>query len=517
MSPPQTLAGRGAAPAAPLPYAGPLPMPASTSAPAPAPGPALQPLLLGATALFALAGWGWLLARPPADGGAAVAVVVAVIAALGAVALLARATLRGGAALALLAAVVVLATDAAPRGSFAGDLDLQSVGKLALWCSGLVLAAWRWRELAAAARQPASGLIVAFALWGLLSALWSATPAYSAAAALGLLGVWATATLCAQQLSARASAAALAGGLMTAVAISLALGVLAPERALTAMEGGTIQRLSGLFASPNNLGRAAALLLLMMLLALWATLSGTGGRVRPRRGLAVLAALAGAALSTAALVLSESRAALGALLLGLAVALAPPLWRRARAAAWLAALALALLAGVAALALLSSATLRTVALDAVSRTGQLEELTSFTGRTDIWRAVVGLIGEAPWLGHGFASGREVLPAAFQGAWGWTTTSAHNQWLQAWMTTGAVGLGLVLLAQAAWLRAALARPQPLRDGVMTFVLAVGVFEAGALGPSITLLTFAWCWAAARVPAAARRRSAFDGRAACGGVS
>jgi O-antigen ligase len=478
----------------------------------------MQPLLLAATALFALAGWVWLLARPAADAGAAVAVPVAVIAALGAVALLARATLRGGGALGLLAAAVVLATDAAPRGSFGGDLDLQSVGKLALWCSGLVLAAWRWRELAAAARQPASGLIVAFALWGLLSALWSATPAYSAAAALGLLGVWATATLCAQRLPARASTAALAGGLVAAVAISLALGVLAPERALTAMEGGTIQRLSGLFASPNNLGRAAALLLLLMLLVLWAALSGpgrgpgsgSGGRVPSRRRLAVPALLTGAALASAALVQSESRAALGALLLGLAVALAPPLWRRARAAAWLAALALALLAGMAALALLSSATLRTLALDAVSRTGQLEELTSFTGRTDIWRAVVGLIGEAPWLGHGFASGREVLPAAFQGAWGWTTTSAHNQWLQAWMTTGAVGLALVLLAQAAWLRAAMTRPQPLRDGVMTFVLAVGVFEAGALGPSITLLTFAWCWAAALVPAATPARAPFVAR-------
>ena len=107
----------------------------------------------------------------------------------------------------------------------------------------------------------------------------------------------------------------------------------------------------------------------------------------------------------------------------------------------------------------------------------------------------GLIGQAPWLGHGFGSTREVLPAAFQGAFGWTTTSAHNLWLQAWVTVGGIGLLLVLAAQGAWVIEALRRSHPVRDAVLALVLLVGVLEASAMGPSVNLMSFVWMWAAA----------------------
>jgi O-antigen ligase len=131
----------------------------------------------------------------------------------------------------------------------------------------------------------------------------------------------------------------------------------------------------------------------------------------------------------------------------------------------------------------------------VSRSGHLDELRSFTGRTDIWAATWRLIEQAPWLGHGFASSREVLPAHFTGAYGWTTTSAHNLWLQGWLTTGALGLALVLAAQAAWLRQAVRQPCAPREAVVVFVLVVGLLEAGALGPSVNLVSFVWLWAMA----------------------
>ena len=432
---------------------------------------------LGWSLPLALAGWAAVMLGLPLDAPRGALLLAAVVVPALALAWLVHAGRAGGPALALLPMALLLVSDATLPGARGEGLDVQSAAKLALWLVGLLLAALRWRELVGALRHPPLALMAAFVLWCGLGTLTSATPLYTAAASLALAGIAASAWLCVRLCSLRQLLLALLLGLLLALALSLALWLLAPGLALSPMDGGRVLRLGGVFGSPNILGRAAALALLLAVLA-WPLL--------PRaQALALL--LTALLLGGSALVLSDSRGSAAALAVALlAVLLAGrPLWT--------AALLLAAVASVLTLAIWPDALRGLVAQ--LSRSGRASEVFSFTGRTDIWSAVTDLIAQSPWLGHGFASTRELLPTAFRGAYGWTTTSAHNLWLQVWVTTGAVGLLLLLALQLTWLRLALRRPHPTREALVVFVLVVGALEASAFGPSVNGLSFIWCLALA----------------------
>lgn len=443
--------------------------------------PAL-PLLLALGWLVPGAGLGWLfvLAAPAVSPQAAAWLLAAVtLPALG-LYWVANAGRSAGWALALIAAAIVFLSDATlsgRSGRIDTGLDAQSALKFAVWTLGLLLVLWRWRQLQRLLRHGPTGWLVLFALWCLCSTAWSLTPLYTAAASVALLGMAVVAGSLALAMSEKQGLLIICGTLMLAMLLSLVLYELSPAQALTPMENGLVLRLSGLFGSPNNLGRAAALTMLLGLLLLPMLSRGQGWVVL------LLALLLGGAC----LHLSDSRGAT----LGLAAAVAVLLLGRRLALA----AALAVLTLCAVLLLAATPALLEALMSIVSRSGRLDEVTSFTGRTEIWGAVWQMILRAPLLGHGFASTRELIPDNYQGAFGWTTTSAHNLWLQAWVTTGLAGLLLLLLGQLAWLRQALTRPQPVRDAVVVFVLVVGIFEASALGPSVNLLSFVLLWALA----------------------
>jgi O-antigen ligase len=444
------------------------------TAPAPASAPAWPALALAGALLAAAA---CVLQPRWAEQQAALLAALALGPAL--LVVLVQQAARGGLVLLALAAAVAAGSDLALRTdeAEAAGPDLVSAAKLGLWLvGGLVLlaqpAAWqRLRE------SPALAALALFFAWGLLGSPLSLTPAYTAAAALGGLGVLALAVVMAQRLTPLQALLGWSAALALPVAASLLRGLLDPAAALAAMEGGAHLRLAGWFGSPNNLGRAAALLLLVAALA--------AATLRDARGAWLLLLAAG--LAVPALVQSESRGALLALLAALAW------WALAPRPAW----------ALSALLLLAAAVLTLVAMPwwgddlalRFSRSGRLEEMLSLTGRTEIWAAVRALVEQSPWSGHGFASSRELLPAAWQGAHGWTTTSAHNLWLQAALGGGLIGLALLLASQATWLRDALRRPRPAADTVVVFVLVLGLLEASATGPSINMLTFALAWALA----------------------
>jgi O-antigen ligase len=436
---------------------------------------------LWAGGVLALAVLGLALQRPGWTGEHAGPLALAVLAPMGLLAWLSSAR-QGGVALAALGFVVVLLADVSLRPSEAEGADLQSMAKLASWLLGLALLALQPAAALALLRRmpPALAAWAGIGLLGLVTAPWSATPAYSAAAALGWLGLAALALLMAERLRLVQALAALVLALALLVGGSLLRGLLDPAAALSAMDGGAHLRLAGWFASPNNLGRAAALLLLLGGLLGW--------RLGGARGLLVV--LVAGLVGAAALLQSESRGALLALLAALAwCALA----RRPALALLVAALGLAAVLAVAALPWWANDLAQ-----AVSRSGRIEEVLSFTGRTDIWAASWQLVTEAPWIGHGFASSREVLPQAWQGAHGWTTTSAHHLVLQLALGGGALAVLLLMLALAAWwrqLRREGVAARPERDAVVVFVLALGLLEASAAGPSVNLLTFLLAWALA----------------------
>lgn len=426
---------------------------------------------------FGVLGWLAVLLVPNQSYFSAAAITSFILVPSMVIWMVGKAGQQGGWALAVLTGLVVFVSDATLRGGIGRGLDAQSALKFGIWAAGLLLAFWRWREVKVALSQPAPLALAVFGVWCVLTSSYSATPLYTLGASVAFLGIWVTAVCMAKVFSPQRGLAIFIVALMAAMVASLVLYALAPDRVMTPMEGGRILRLSGLFGSPNNLGRAAALTLLLVCLA-WRHL-----RLKFALPLMVLALF----VCGACLYLSGSRASTLGLLVGIAVLV---LGRRP----FLSATVLVAMA-CATLVFAFVPDVRDLAISLISRTGRVSELTTFTGRTEIWQFVLDLIGKSPWLGYGFASTREVIPDGYAGAYGWTTTSAHNLWLQAWVTTGLLGLTLLVVSMLASVFQMFTDYLPEADAALAFVVVVGFFEASAVGPSVNLLTFLWVWAVA----------------------
>jgi O-antigen ligase len=258
---------------------------------------------------------------------------------------------------------------------------------------------------------------------------------------------------------------------------SLLLYFVAPDVAMVAYENATVRRLGGIYGNANQVGETAALALLLFF--------ATWFQLRARASLLLL--LVALPVCAACMLLSQSRTSM----LGLGAAIIVVLLRR-----YPILLVPTISIGAAAGAVLYA---YPDAIDAliglVARSGNVTQVTTFTGRTEIWHFVMSAIEKAPLLGYGFASTRELIPSGHSFGYGWTTNSAHNLWLQAWVTTGAVGLILILVSQIGSLKTLVMKPLPVRDGVLSYVVFVGLLEAGPVGPTVNLLTFIWIWATA----------------------
>jgi O-antigen ligase len=75
---------------------------------------------------------------------------------------------------------------------------------------------------------------------------------------------------------------------------------------------------------------------------------------------------------------------------------------------------------------------------AFSRSGSVSELTTLTGRNDIWAACWKLFLDQPVFGYGLGSIRVVLPLAYSDAWGNTMSTAHNMLLESLVSVGIAG-------------------------------------------------------------------------------
>ena len=258
---------------------------------------------------------------------------------------------------------------------------------------------------------------------------------------------------------------------------SLLLYVAAPEIAMVAYENATVLRLGGIFGNANQVGEIAALGLLLTFVV-WFQ--------RPTRATLLLMLLA-VPMCAVCLVMSQSRSSI----LGAGAAIVAVVLRRHP----LLLLPTVSIGAALLVVVYAYPDAIDVLIGLVARSGNVTQVTTLTGRTEIWQFVLSAITKAPVLGYGFASTRELIPEGHAFAYGWTTTSAHNLWLQAWVTTGAVGLALVLLNQLASLSALQTRPNPARDAVFVFVISTGLLESGPVGPTVSVLTFVWIWATA----------------------
>ncbi len=82
---------------------------------------------------------------------------------------------------------------------------------------------------------------------------------------------------------------------------------------------------------------------------------------------------------------------------------------------------------------------------------------TLTGRTDIWEALFTQIKDHPWFGHGYAVFwlDETGPAFWvRQRTEWLVPTAHNGWLETWLSIGLVGVVLFAIAYVSTLIAAL---------------------------------------------------------------
>lgn len=84
-----------------------------------------------------------------------------------------------------------------------------------------------------------------------------------------------------------------------------------------------------------------------------------------------------------------------------------------------------------------------------SRSGDLNEIFSMTGRSEIWKGAIELIKNSPFIGYGYSASKSLLPDYVTvGRGKFEAATAHNVFIQAFLNGGIVAFFLVLMM--AWL-------------------------------------------------------------------
>lgn len=354
-------------------------------------------------------------------------------------------------------------------------LDLQNGIKLMVWLLLPVIAFLNARRIAFCLRDPLVATMALYAAIAVASTAWSPIPAYTGASALGLSSYLLLACLAAATSGEAALLRLLIFTLVTYALLTLASAVLLPQMAwmLPAGGGDTTLRLQGLSGHPNVLGEQMAVLVTLSVIA---RREGVIGRP---------AFLVGIASGFPILIGTESRTTLFAVIVSWGIVAA-----RQRKLLLPVVCAMGLLAAVAILSVaLGYEPVPKDLLATVSRSGSLSELTTLTGRTDLWEVAVELIGARPLHGWGF-NGTEALFVANVGrGFVGDPVNAHNMYLQSALSLGLVG-SLPGFAVLAILIGRMIRvPDPTRDQFVLLVLFIGLAEVGIFAtPTLLTLVF-----------------------------
>jgi O-antigen ligase len=323
---------------------------------------------------------------------------------------------------------------------------------------------------------PVNGKLVwAAVILAAASALWSDVPAVTLRQAGELALTTVFAYYLATRFELRDIVVLLSWGLVAVGLASAAVALELPSLGRDHLRG---DAWSGLFTTKNELGRVMALAAVVWLLR-YVT-----------RDAHRLGSAAAIGLSTALVVLSESKTAL-VVLTGVVLILPAVIALRSRPRL-VAPGVTALLAAGAALAIWIESTPGFLA--------RFADPALLTGRAEIWGAVWNMIREQFWLGYGlgaFWRGVEGPSALVWSASGTATQHAHNGLLDLWLALGLVGVAVVVAAFLLAFRRACALFISA-DGVaglwpvvfLSFLLLYNLTESTLLSPN-TLYWILFC--------------------------
>ena len=225
-------------------------------------------------------------------------------------------------------------------------------------------------------------------------------------------------------------------------------------------------RLSGAYPASNALGIHGSLLVLDGVRRFLRQPAGGRGGVRRQLPLLPVAMVL---VGLASLLAAQSRVAMLASFAAVIVLIHPHLTRR---------FGLSVLGGVVGLfvAVLAAGFGGAVARR-LSRTGDVEELTSFTGRTDVWDRVIDLIVERPFTGYGFNGSTAIFERELElGNIAFDASEAHNFILQIAMNGGIVAALLMTAAFVSYLSRSRWRPDPIVSSFVMLVVVNGLTES-----------------------------------------
>ncbi len=330
-------------------------------------------------------------------------------------------------------------------------------------------------------------ILVIFALVLLVAAPWAIAPLVSVPDAAILLGATLLAGLLAVDVGVVGSLRALAGSSSLLVLASFAEERWV-ERSTENVLGGEglfgVDRVAGVFSDPNMFGQTAAVGVVAAVLLL----------IHVRR--AGIAAACGA-LCLVGLAASQSRTAVLALLVALVVAIIRKPFARG-----LGLVALVVI-GAFAFSLPGAEAFLT---ESFTRSGDANEVATFTGRTRVWGAVLEVVPERPILGHGAGSSPQVLSELIRdGRVTWPALHAHNGVLQVLLTGGVTGVVLLLASFAAWF--AKQRSERRLDALVWLVIVGTLTEVLVMRAPSTywlVLVIAFALGGAAKPATTRTR-------------
>jgi exopolysaccharide production protein ExoQ len=361
--------------------------------------------------------------------------------------------------------VLTLGTIFRVRSYPAPEADFQTYLKLGVWAVSLGLAALLWRAWLMRSFRLDNVFMTLFVMCCCVSALFAPLVYFSIGAAFSVLCVMAFVAVATSILSDQDVYRTIFAALSVLCFASIIVYYVNPEFGRLAEWHGGSQiignRMSGVTGTANALGAISAFGLFVGFHVL------RSGYARSRALCLVLLAI-----DAYALVMTNSRTSMLGLLVGLAVVslIKPSIGKYALFAFAFCSLGVALFIGL----LVDPESIATT----VSRSGDVEEITTGTGRTAIWGVTLDLIERNFLFGYGFASGPQIFDQ-YQHEVGFKVASAHNMVLQIFLNTGFVGFMLFMLAVLLKMYTALLNQSGFIVGAFAFLMVLGLSESVAV--------------------------------------
>jgi len=362
------------------------------------------------------------------------------------------------------------------------DVDFQVVIKIVLWITVATVALIHARRWIGLLRNPVNLPAFLFLIWMFLTATVSPNPTYTLVSTFSIFACVVFSAYVFSVFDPAVSFATIVLSIVIFCAVSIVVYFAIPEFGHYVYwvneERFVSPRLSGIAGSANNMALVAAFGLVV-----------TGLYAREFHRMNRFFVPVSILVCGTALLMTNSRSPLMMALLILLLVYGFA-WKRLYAGLFLISAGVLLFAALIPLG-------QEILLKAVSRSGDVGEVTSFTGRTEIWYAVLKLVEAQPLMGYGYASSVFVLPQHANEV-GFATSHAHNVMLQLLLTTGWIGVILFVLAIAGVTLRAIVYGDRIAFGMVAFVLLNGITESSGFTTLANICSLAFGIAIALPP-------------------